>query len=318
NRARDELGVDVWPSGEALIDAGIADVIFVCVPTYLHASLTIRALQAGAHVFCEKPMGLNPEECSAMIEAARPSGKLLTIGQVLRFWPEYVFLKQAVDSGQYGPLQSLSLTRVGGVSTGFEGWYLDHRRGGMQIFDRHIHDTDMALWLLGLPTAVQAYGFERDATSRGGIVHSFTRYHYPEVAVQAEGSADMPAGFPFTMSYLAVFEQAAIEYSNRSKPTLTVYAGGTPSAPELPAPLGGELQSGLNVASASGYYLEQVYFFDCIRNGTAPRIVTPESARETVRVVTAEIESARAGGAPVPCGRPVTDRSGEAPRRTTA
>ncbi|NLF19084.1 MAG: Gfo/Idh/MocA family oxidoreductase [Lentisphaerae bacterium] len=299
-RAEKDLGVKTYESGEALIDARVADVVFVCAPTYLHAPLSIRALNAGAHVFTEKPMGLTARECDAMIAAARRQGRHLAVGQVLRFWPEYSYLKQAIDSGRFGALQSLSMTRVGGVSIGFERWFLDEKRGGMQIFDRHIHDTDLTLWLLGMPDAVQSFGVEKDPRTDGGIIHSFTRYlyHGRDLAVSAEGSADCPAHFPFTMGYRAVFENAAIEYSNRQAPTLKLYTGGEPETPELPQPLG-EIQSGLNISSASGYFLEQVYFFDCIRKGRPLQIVTPESARDTVRVVRAEIRSARRDGARV-------------------
>ena len=57
------------------------------------------------------------------------------------------------------------------------------------------------------------------------------------------------------------------------------------------------MQTGLNISSADGYFLEQLYFLDCVRNGRKPEIVTPESARETVEVVRCEIESARSGRA---------------------
>lgn len=292
----ESLGVEAYASGEELIDAKVAEVVFICLPTYLHAPLAVRALESGMHVFCEKPMGLDTAACDRMIAAAAASGKLLIIGQVLRFWPEYAFLKEALDSGRYGRLESLSMTRVGGVSVGFEGWYLDEVRGGMQIFDRHIHDTDLTLWLLGRPKAVRAFGVEKCASTQGGIVHSFTEYQYDGLAVSAEGSADMPKGFPFTMGYRAVFERACIEYSNRFSPTLAVYDGGEPVHPELPNPVG-ELKSGLNIRAGSGYFLEQAYFFDCIRSGRKPAIVTPESARETIEVVRAEIASVRAGRA---------------------
>ena len=287
-------GVAAYASGEEMIDARIADVIFVCAPTYLHGPLSIRALKAGHHVFSEKPMGLSTAVCDEMIAAAGSSGKLLTIGQVLRFWPEYVFLKNAVDSGAYGKLETLSMTRVGGVSIGYERWFLDEERGGMQIFDRHIHDTDLTLWLLGRPKGVRAFGVEKCPRTDGGIVHSFTQYLYDGIAVSAEGNANMQPGYPFTMSYTAVFEKAVVEYSNRHSPTLAVYTGGAPEHPELPSPLGA-LQSGLNISSSSGYFLEQVYFFDCIRARRQPEIVTPESARETIEVVRAEIASVRSG-----------------------
>ncbi len=288
-----ELGVATYRSGEELIDARVADAVWVCVPTYLHAPLSIRALRAGHHVFCEKPMALDAKECQAMIDAAQAAGRLLTVGQVLRFWPEYVFLKQAIEQRTFGKLRTLSMVRLGGVTIGWQEWFLDEKRGGTQIFDRHIHDTDMTLWLLGKPEAVTTYG---TLGVRGGYVHCFTRYVYPDVTVSAEGSADQPDGFPFTMGYHATFERGAIRYHSGSSPTLTVYhADGSRSNPELPNPLG-DLHVGLNISSAGGYHLEGVYFLDCIAQGREPEIVSPESARETVRLVRAEMESARQDG----------------------
>ena len=289
-KSEEDLEVPGWNSGEELIDAKIADVIFVCAPTYLHAPLSIRALEAGHHVFSEKPMGLNSAECAAMIKAAETNNKFLTVGQVLRFWPEYVFLKKTVESGEFGKLQTLSLTRIGKVSRGWQNWFLDEKLGGTQIFDRHIHDTDLVLWLLGKPQAVSTFATKG---KEGGFVHSFTRYQYPDVTVSAEGSADLPDNFPFTMAYLAVFENGAIEYNSRQKPTLSVHKNGAEvDHPELPAPIG-DLQTGLNIATPSALLLEQIYFLDCIKKGVKPAVVTPESARDTVAVVRLEMESAR-------------------------
>ena len=149
-RAKDELNVShIFADGREMIRSVELDAVWVCAPTYLHAELTVQALEKGCHVFCEKPMARSEEECAAMQAAADKSGKFLMIGQVLRFWPEYVFLKNTVASGKYGKLLTLSMTRVGGVSTGYENWFLDEARGGTQIFDRHIHDTDAVLWICG-------------------------------------------------------------------------------------------------------------------------------------------------------------------------
>lgn len=292
-KAGEELGVKTWESGEEMIDAHVAEAVYVVTPTFLHGPLAIRALEQGMHVFTEKPMGLDPGVCDAMIEAADRNGKLLTVGQVLRFWPEYAYLKNALADGRFGPLQTLSMLRVGGVSHGWRNWYLDEKLGGTQIFDRHIHDTDVCVWLFGVPEAVSAYGTN---VGEGGFRHSFTQYIYPgAMSVAAEGSADLVGKYPFTMAFLAVFEHGAIEYSNRNKPTLMVYPeDAEPESPDLPDPLG-DIQVGLNISSAGAYYLEDVYFIDCIQTGRKPEIVTPDSARETVRVVRAEIESARTG-----------------------
>ena len=94
-RAKNELNVaQIFADGRDMIRTVELDAVWVCAPTYLHAELTVLALEKGCHVFCEKPMARNPEERAAMQEAAGKSGKFLMIGQVLRFWPEYVFLKE--------------------------------------------------------------------------------------------------------------------------------------------------------------------------------------------------------------------------------
>ena len=291
--AERDLGVKTYEDGFEMIKAGGFDDFRLRL-TYLHAPMTIKALESGCHVFCEN-------QCRSMWMADRhaegfeKAGKNLMIGQVLRFWDEYVYLKKCIDSGEFGKLRALSMTRVGGVSVGWEGWFLDEERGGMQIFDRHIHDTDAIIWMLGTPKAVQARGFERDNRTQGGIVHSFTNYLYgDEIVVSAEGSAAAPKGFPFTAAYRAFFDNAVLEFNGRNKPSLLLYKGGEPIAVDLGAEFE-ELRSGLNIKQAGPYFNEQVYFFDCILMGIKPKTVTPAAARETIRVIKAEIQSARTG-----------------------
>ena len=293
SKAAELYGVKVYESGEELIDAGGLDVVFVVVPTYLHNPLAIRALRSGCHVFCEKPMALNPQLCQEMIDEAKKADKMLMIGQVLRFWPEYVFLKKTVDSRPYGRLLALSMQRVGGVSTGWQGWYLDEQRGGSQLFDRHIHDADAILWMLGKPREIRTHGCSRDSRIGGGVFHSFTEYYYnDDMVVSAEGSADTVAGFPFTASYRAVFENAVIEFDSRRKPTLLVYAGAEPFSPEMEGGVE-DLRSGMNIKNAGPYFFEQRYFFNCLAKGVRPETVTPESAMQTIELVKAEVESAK-------------------------
>ena len=292
-KAAEQYGVKVYASGEELIDAGGLDVVFVVVPTYLHNPLAIRALNSGCHVFCEKPMALNPQLCQEMIDAAQKADKSLMIGQVLRFWPEYVFLKNTIDSKLYGKLLALSMQRVGGVSTGWQGWYLDEVRGGSQLFDRHIHDADAILWMLGKPKEVYAYGCSRDPRTGGGVFHSFTEYYYnDDMVVCAEGSSDTIEGFPFTATYRAVFEKAVVEFDCRRKPTVLVYAGAEPFAPEMEGGVE-DLKSGMNIKNAGPYFFEERYFFNCLKKGIKPETVTPESAMQSIAMVRAEVESAK-------------------------
>ena len=291
-KAEEQYGVKTYCTGEELIDAGGLDAVFVVVPTYLHAPLAIRALEAGCHVFCEKPMALNTDLCQQMIDAADKSGKILMIGQVLRFWPEYVFLKNTIDSGEYGKLRSLTMQRLGDISRGWNNWYLDERRGGCQLFDRHVHDADAVQWMIGMPKEVYCFGVARDRFTGGGIFHSVTEYRFDsDILVSAEGSADNDAHVPFTAAYHAVFEKAVVSFNSTRTPTLKVHKGGEAIVPELPKGIE-DLKSGMNITNAGPYFYEQAYFFDCMRKGVKPTTVTPQSAMETIRLVRAEGRSA--------------------------
>ena len=293
--AEKTYGVRTYSTAKKMIKEEKPDAVLICLPTYLHKETAIYAMENGCHVFCEKPMALTPQECKEMEKVALKTGKILQIGQVLRFKSEYIFLKEAIQSGKYGKLESLFLERVGIVSIGWQGWFLDEKRGGMQIFDRHIHDADIVSWILGMPKSVTSFGFEKRAKD-GGITHSITKYNFGKKGplVVAEGSADLPKGYPFTASYRAIFEKGCVEFNSLNTPTLLVYEGDKPYEPELPKEME-SLNLGLNQNIVKPYLDEQITFFDCIKNGTVQNIVTPESARKTVKLVRAEIESVRSG-----------------------
>ena len=63
----------------------VVDAVTICTPNRFHAEMAIKALEAGKHVLCEKPMAMNAEECQAMIDAAKKSGALLSVGYHFRF-----------------------------------------------------------------------------------------------------------------------------------------------------------------------------------------------------------------------------------------
>jgi len=72
---------------DKMLAEGGFDYVDICLPTSFHAEYTVRALDAGFHVFCEKPMALTASETDRMLAAVERSGKLFTVGQCLRFWP---------------------------------------------------------------------------------------------------------------------------------------------------------------------------------------------------------------------------------------
>jgi len=269
---------------DEMLALGEIDMVDVTLPTHLHAEVAIRALKAGKHVFCEKPMALGARLAGEMIAASEAAGRLLMVGHCLRFWPEYLAMKEMIDSGLYGPVRSAVLTRLGGTPKwSWDGWMTDPRRSGSATLDLHIHDVDTVLWWFGKPSGVSAVGA---SDTPSGYNHIAVQYFYDDgPLVVAEGGWDMPDSYGFRMAATIGFESAAVEYDSRRSPTLTVYTAEGAENPPIPAD--------------NAYRDELAYFVECVASGTRPTRVTPQDAADAVALVEAEVESARTGR-PVP------------------
>jgi predicted dehydrogenase len=278
----DLSGIRAYADYAALLRDRTVDLVDLCVPTFLHAPMALAALRRRKHVFCEKPMALTSRLAQRVIRTAERKGRLLAVGHVLRFWPEYLLMKEMIDSGRYGRVRSAVLTRLSAKPQwSWDNWLPDSARSGSAALDLHIHDTDTVQWLFGRPAKVTACGsLEAD----GGVGHIVTTYHYEcGPLVVAEGAWDLPQPFPFRMDARLVFDTAAVEYSSARTPTLVVYDGKTGQT-EHPA-----------VPAVNGYTEELRYFVGCVARGERPARIAPADAAAAVAIVEAEIKSAQTG-----------------------
>jgi predicted dehydrogenase len=259
---------------DKFLDHERLDVVDICLPTFLHCDHTVRALDSGKHVMCEKPIALTLEEADKMINAAKKSNKSLFIAHCIRFWPEYAWLKQAVDEERYGKVKAAIFKRVSPLpGWGWNNWLLDQKRSGDAALDLHIHDTDFIYYLFGKPKDIYSQGASV-LTSGTDIIT--TSYIYDDVPVVfAIGSWGSPGTYPFEMAFTVLCDQATIEYSINKTPTLTVYK--TDGSTEQP-----ELEPG------DGYTREIEYFADCIKNGRKPTVVTSDDARYALELTLKE------------------------------
>ena len=296
-RAMAKLGIKapLFADLDAALRSIPCHVVDICLPTDLHTTFALSAIKAGKHIFCEKPLALLPADAQKIATTAHAVGVAGQVGQCIRFWPEYVALRDFVRRGQAGPLRSLTLQRRSMLPLHSVGrWLLDPKRSGGAALDLHIHDTDFIVSLLGRPRAVRSH-----ATFDGhGPSHILTTYDYPGVAVAAEGGWNYPPKWGFQMAFQAVFENGAVEYDSGASPTLAVTLGRTAKKP-LPfkEPAIGRSASGNgNISSLGGYFNELQYFIDCLEKGRLPAEATLLQATESLRVAVAELASARAGG----------------------
>ncbi|MDP6490872.1 MAG: Gfo/Idh/MocA family oxidoreductase [Kiritimatiellia bacterium] len=136
------------------------DIVSIATPNTFHHAYTLMAFEAGAHVFCEKPMAMNAHEAREMIEAGRAADKRLMINFSYRFSPQSWALKNEVDRGTLGDIyyaRTQWLRRRG--MPGFGGWFgTKALSGGGPLIDLGVHRLDLALWLMGYPRPVWVMG----------------------------------------------------------------------------------------------------------------------------------------------------------------
>ena len=111
------LHVDVYDDHRSMLERDDIDLVSICTPPYTHAELAIDFLDAGKHVFVEKPMASSLEECDAMNEAARRSGKVLSVVAQNRFRKPMMKLKQVLESGLAGRSCMRKSIHTGGEDT---------------------------------------------------------------------------------------------------------------------------------------------------------------------------------------------------------
>ncbi len=132
-----------------LLEAEKPDVVHICTPNRSHSDITVAALEAGCHVMCEKPMAINETEAKKMLEAARRTGKKLTIGYQNRFRQDSVFLKKECENGTLGEIYFAKAHAIRRRAVPTWGVFLnEYEQGGGPLVDIGTHALDLALWTM--------------------------------------------------------------------------------------------------------------------------------------------------------------------------
>lgn len=127
------------------------DVISICSPNGLHAEHTIKALNAGFHVLCEKPMAISVHDCGRMLIAAEKNNRRLFAIKQNRFNPPVAAVKKAIDDGRFGKIYSVQLNCFWNRN---EDYYSNSWKGtkdidGGTLYTQFSHFIDLLYWLIG-------------------------------------------------------------------------------------------------------------------------------------------------------------------------
>ena len=294
----EEKAKEILPKGkiythiEDLLKDPQVDMVDICLPTFLHKDAVIKSAKAGKHILCEKPIALRVEDAEEMIKETEKAKVKFMVAHCLRLWPEYIVLKEIVEKGGMGRVVHATFTRLSPLPVWSWGsWLLNASKSGGALLDLHIHDVDFSLYLLGKPE----YIYSRGVKNNSGWVHVFSTFSYPEgTIVFIEGGWDYPASFPFTHSYLVKMEKGTLLFNPNYANPLMLCKDKEVEYPEVKK-VEAKAEAGGNVEDLGGYYNEIEYFIRCIEENSFPEIITPEDARDSLALVTKEMESLEKG-----------------------
>ena len=139
----------VYTDYRKLLEDKTIDVVHVCTPNRAHSFITVDALHAGKHVMCEKPMAINAAEAKKMLEAAKETGKLLTIGYQSRQRADAQYMKQECLAGTFGDIYYAKATAIRRRAVPTWGVFLnEYEQGGGPLIDIGTHALDLTLWMM--------------------------------------------------------------------------------------------------------------------------------------------------------------------------
>ena len=265
-------------SYNALLADPDIDVIYNPLPNHLHAEWTIKAVQAGKHVLCEKPLALSVQEVDAIRDAARKHGRIVMEGFMYRHHPQTLKVQELVKSGSLGTLKlirgsfSFLLTREGDVR-------LNPAMGGGSIWDIGCYPISYARMVVGT-NPLEVFGWQ--VTGPTGIDESF--------AGQLRVANDVLAQFDssFVVPFHTFMEIVG------SEGTLNIPRPFRPETDENIYLTRGDKTETIKVPGQELYAGEVENMADAILLGQEPR-VSLEDSRANVAVISSLLESARTG-----------------------
>ena len=263
--------IPTYTSLENCIAKEEVDACILSVHTEHHYSMSVQALEAGIHVFVEKPLVLDPAQGTKLIKLASQKDLLLMVAHVVRFMPPYLKLKHWIESGEFGELSWLSMTRF----TGLPGWgqwkekQKDFGSSGGALFDLAIHDIDYVQWVLGKPDSIEATTLQGKLSAHDYVCALWKYKSGPDVKI--EGGTRFHHLYPFEAGFSANFEKASIKYSSSSPEHIIIAT----DAETILVPAGDAME---------GYPEELGYFVDCLDRKAKPEKCLPESALQSIRL----------------------------------
>jgi len=275
------------------------DVVSVCVPNVFHHEVVSAALEAGAHVLCEKPLATSVAQAEAMFAAAKKAGRHLMVAQNLRFRPVNERIKALIDAGEFGRIYHADAFYIRRLGIPTWGSFTQSKFSfGGSMLDIGVHVIDCALWFMGSPRAIEVsaqvetlFGTRPEVAAARRNAWDPARFDVDDFAsafIRLEGGA--------TLSVQACWA-SHIERDREYIHVLGTDAGADSESGTVYRLVNGEkADEDLGLPRIPGWEETVAHFLRVVDGQEQPR-VRPEESLNVQRVIDATYESARLGRA---------------------
>lgn len=212
-RGKQKIGVQapkVFKDFEQLLASPDIDAVIIATPPFEHPRMLEAAIQAGKHVYCEKPMGVDTEGCLRVIRAGRKADPKLciSVGFQQRYGPVYLEAYRRIQQGQIGELVNARAAWIAGdpftrrpfsdpQTERLRNWFCYREYSGDFIVEQDCHNFDVLHWFLGsLPVRAVGWGGTKVRTSMELLDHLSLTFEWPNgLHVNFEANQITPRGF---------------------------------------------------------------------------------------------------------------------------
>lgn len=266
---------------DELIARDDVDAVILALPDQIHAEFAIKALKAGKHVLCEKPMALELDDCKKMVKAADEADTYLMVGQICRFTPAFVQAKKMVDEGEIGELFFVEGEYAHDYAHIQTPWRKDPKAPRHGMVGGGCHSVDLLRWVAGNPTEVFAYSNHKMLPDWPTDDCTIAVMQFPNNVI---GKVFCSTGCKrdYTMRTLFYGSKGTIIVDNRNS-TFSVFREDIAEGREV------KIECAINNHAAE---LEIDQFCKCILTNTPPAINSREGAT-TVSICSAILQSAK-------------------------
>jgi len=279
-----------YDSLDQLLNDDRIDLVDVCLPPSLHAEASTKALAAGKNVLCEKPIAVQLADADRMIQAAKDSGKLLMIGHVLPFFPEYSYLRSIIEQNIYGKLKGGFFKRIISDPTWLENYYDPIITGG-PLIDLHIHDAHFIRFLCGLPEKLFSSGRMRQDVVEFATTQFLFAGNQPPSITAISGVVNQQ-GRPFTQAFEIHLDAATVLFDSAnlggkmhlSMPVTILTQDGEIIRPEI-----------RSMDPSESFVLELQEVINSIEDGSPSKLLDGVLARDALRLCHLQTESIHKG-----------------------